>query len=203
MTVMIVLALAVVAVLAAIVVLAMGRGGELGHSHPDHTPLQLAGDRRLAGTDVVLLRLPLGLFGYHTEITNNALRRIAGELTDRDTQIAILEQRLAEAEERLVELDGSGVRPPRPRSGDDPVDAEPPGSAGPTNVRLTTAATTNPARPAGHAGDELVATGGRGSGEGRGSGDDRVADVADAPAGPARAGADGDWSADSGEEEAW
>lgn len=91
------LLLAVVAVLAAIVVVAIGGGGELSVEHPDHPPLALPGRRPVAGTDAALLRLPLGLWGYHKQITDEALERFAYELTERDTRIAVLEQQLAEA----------------------------------------------------------------------------------------------------------
>jgi hypothetical protein len=99
-------ALAAVAVLAAIVVVAVGGGGELSAEHPDHPPLALPGRRPVGGTDAALLRLPLGLWGYHKQITDEALERFAHELTERDTRIAVLEQELAEARQRL---DG-GVR---------------------------------------------------------------------------------------------
>ncbi|GAB2839295.1 hypothetical protein GCM10027176_49090 [Actinoallomurus bryophytorum] len=97
MLVFITVALAAVAVLAAIVVVAVGGGGELSTEHPDHPPLALPGRRAIGGTDAVLLRLPLGLWGYHKQITDEALERFAYELTERDTRIAVLEQELAEA----------------------------------------------------------------------------------------------------------
>jgi len=97
-------ALAGVAVLAAIVVVAVGGGGELSAEHPDHPPLALPGRRAVGGTDAALLRLPLGLWGYHKQITDEALERFAYELTERDTRIAVLEQELAEARQgRAVE----------------------------------------------------------------------------------------------------
>jgi hypothetical protein len=95
--VIITVALAAVAVLAAIVVVAVGGGGELSAEHPDHPPLALPGRRAVGGTDAALLRLPLGLWGYHKQITDEALERFAYELTERDTRIAVLEQELAEA----------------------------------------------------------------------------------------------------------
>ncbi|WP_285570685.1 hypothetical protein [Actinoallomurus iriomotensis] len=90
-------ALAAVAVLGAIVVVAVGGGGQLSTEHPDHPPLALPGRRTVGGTDAALLRLPLGLWGYHKQITDEALQRFAYELTERDTRIAVLEQELAEA----------------------------------------------------------------------------------------------------------
>jgi hypothetical protein len=90
-------ALAALAVLGAIVVVAVGGGGELSTEHPDHPPLSLPWRRAAGGTDAALLRLPLGLWGYHKQITDEALERFAHELTERDTRIAVLEQELAEA----------------------------------------------------------------------------------------------------------
>ena len=97
MLVAITVALAALAVLAAIVIVAVGGGGELSAEHPDHPPLALPGRRAVGGTDAALLRLPLGLWGYHKQITDEALERFAYELTERDTRIAVLEQELAEA----------------------------------------------------------------------------------------------------------
>ncbi|GAB3986156.1 hypothetical protein GCM10029978_100920 [Actinoallomurus acanthiterrae] len=103
MLVTITVALAALAVLAAIVVVAIGGGGELSVEHPDHPPLALPGRRSAGGTDAALLRLPMGLWGYHKQITDEALERFAHELTERDTRIAVLEQELAEARQRLYE----------------------------------------------------------------------------------------------------
>jgi hypothetical protein len=103
MLVTITVALAALAVLAAIVVVAIGGGGELSAEHPDHPPLALPGRRSVGGTDAALLRLPMGLWGYHKQITDDALERFAHELTERDTRIAVLEQELAEARQRLYE----------------------------------------------------------------------------------------------------
>jgi hypothetical protein len=100
-------ALAAVAVLTAIVVVAVGGGGELSAEHPDHPPLALPGRRAVGGTDAALLRLPLGLWGYHKQITDEALERFAYELTERDTRIAVLEQELAEVRQGL-RRDGGG-----------------------------------------------------------------------------------------------
>ena len=53
-------ALAALAVLGAIVIVAVGGGGELSTEHPDHPPLALPARRPVAGTDAALLHLPLG-----------------------------------------------------------------------------------------------------------------------------------------------
>ncbi|GAA2075991.1 hypothetical protein [Actinomadura alba] len=95
------IALAGMAVLGAVIILAMGMGGELAETHPDHPPLALPGNDRLTGPDAALLRLPMGVWGYHANITNEALDRLAIAVTQRDTRIAVLEQQLAELRRRL------------------------------------------------------------------------------------------------------
>ncbi|MBC6457819.1 hypothetical protein [Actinomadura sp. HBU206391] len=87
-------ALACMAVVAAVIVLAMGKGGELAEAHPDHPPLVLPGHHRVTGTDAALLSLPMGVWGYHIGITDAALDQLAYALTQRDTRIAVLEQQL-------------------------------------------------------------------------------------------------------------
>ncbi len=101
------IALAGLAVVVAVVLLASGMGGELADSHPDHPPLPLPGNRPIAGTDAALLRLPLGVWGYHTRVTDEALRRLSYALTERDTRIAILEQQAAELRQKLESLEAA------------------------------------------------------------------------------------------------
>jgi hypothetical protein len=105
--VIVAIVLAGVAVVVAVVMLASGMGGELADTHPDHPPLPLPGNRPIAGTDAALLRLPLGVWGYHTRVTDEALRRLSYALTERDTRIAILEQQAAELRHKLESLESS------------------------------------------------------------------------------------------------
>jgi hypothetical protein len=102
----VVIAVAAVAVLAAVVVLALGRGGELAEVRPDHPPLRLPTGRPLVGTDVALLRLPKGLWGYHVGTTDDALHRMAYALTERDALVALLQRRLAEFQQESETDDG-------------------------------------------------------------------------------------------------
>jgi hypothetical protein len=88
---------AAIAIVVAIFVVGGGRGGELSVEHADYPPLALPGRRPVTGTDAALLRLPLGLWGYHQQVTDEAMWRFAQALTERDTRIAVLEQELAEA----------------------------------------------------------------------------------------------------------
>lgn len=108
------IAVAAVAVLAAVVALAMGKGGELAETHPDHPPLPLPDDRPLVGMDAAVLRLPRGLWGYHVDVTDEALRRLAYALTERETRVAVLERQLAELRERGHEpvADSPAQEPP-------------------------------------------------------------------------------------------
>jgi len=93
---MIVLVVAVVAVCVSVVVVAVGRGGQLAEFVRDHPPLGLPSQRPVAGTDIALLRLPTGPWGYDLRTTDEVMRRVAHVLTERDTRIAVLEQRCAE-----------------------------------------------------------------------------------------------------------
>ncbi len=84
------------AVLAAVVAVATGRGGNLIWFAPDRPAVRLPTKRPIAGTDVALLNLPSGLWGYQHWEVDETLYRLAHTLAERDTRIAVLEQRLAE-----------------------------------------------------------------------------------------------------------
>lgn len=112
----VVLALAGLAVLGAIVVVAMGRGGELALARPDIPPPR--DDGWTAGEPAVSSRLPRGLWGYQVDITDTALRRLSHELTERDARIATLERQLAELRGRR------GTEPPRADPAGEPDDEE-------------------------------------------------------------------------------
>lgn len=109
---MIVLLAAVVVVCAGVVVVAVGRGGQMAEFAHDTPPLGLPARRPIAGTDVALLRLPAGPVGYSFTVTDDALRRIAHAITERDTRIAVLEQQVAELRAGKKEADS-------PAEGDD------------------------------------------------------------------------------------
>jgi hypothetical protein len=85
--------IAIVVVLAGVVAVAVGHGGELSHEDADHAPLDLG---PMSATDVVLLRPPTVLWGYSTQVTDQALERIAGAIRERDVRIVALEHRIAE-----------------------------------------------------------------------------------------------------------
>ncbi|GLZ09875.1 hypothetical protein Acsp04_01110 [Actinomadura sp. NBRC 104425] len=97
----VVLVLAGLAVLGAVVVLAMGRGGELAPARPDHPPFRLPPGRALTAPDVAMLRLPRGLWGYQVEVADETLHRLAYALSERDVRVAELEHQVDVLRRRL------------------------------------------------------------------------------------------------------
>ncbi|WP_449062620.1 hypothetical protein [Planomonospora algeriensis] len=93
---LVVLVLAALAILAGVVLVATGRGGELREFAPDVPPLALPAAGQLAAVDFMALQLPVSLIGYHTQSVDETLQRAANALSERDTRIAVLEQRVSE-----------------------------------------------------------------------------------------------------------
>jgi hypothetical protein len=81
--------IAVVVVLAFVIFVAVGRGGELSAERNDYHALDLG---PVSATDVVLLRPPTGLWGYNIQATDEAMDQIAQSIRDRDVRIVALEQ---------------------------------------------------------------------------------------------------------------
>ena len=103
MSVVIVLAAAVI--LGGVVVVAMGRGGELSRERPD---LPARSDFR-TWSDVASYRPPPALLGYHVAATDHALSLIARTIAERDAEIDWLRNRLADVirpEREMVEHGG-------------------------------------------------------------------------------------------------
>ena len=84
-----VIVIVVIVVLAAVVFLAMGRGGELSVEPNDYAPLDLG---PVSATDIALLRPPTGLWGYNMQATDEAMDQIADSIRERDVRIVALEQ---------------------------------------------------------------------------------------------------------------
>ena len=84
-----VLLAAAVAILAGVVAVAMGGGGELAISRRD---LPVIPPRIRTASDLARLRLPLGLFGYQTDSADEVLQVLASHLAERDAEIARLRQ---------------------------------------------------------------------------------------------------------------
>ncbi len=90
----ILLLLAGVVILVGVVSVAMGRGGEMAEFATDSLPPRL--DDVMTAADVTMLRPPSALWGYNVQATDEALSRIAQVITERDVEIAVLRQQLAE-----------------------------------------------------------------------------------------------------------
>ena len=88
-----VLLIAAAVILAGVVVVAMGRGGELARFPADVRPFEA---EIVTAADVVLLRPPSALFGYNRQVSDDVLSAIARTITERDVEIATLRRQLAE-----------------------------------------------------------------------------------------------------------
>jgi hypothetical protein len=86
--------IAAIVILAGVVVVAMGRGGELARDRPAEPA---ASDFR-TWYDVAAYRPPTALLGYDAAATEQALSEIARAIADRDAEIDVLRRRLADAE---------------------------------------------------------------------------------------------------------
>ncbi|MEU8267384.1 hypothetical protein AB0B89_09460 [Sphaerisporangium sp. NPDC049002] len=93
---LVLLAVAALAVLFCVVMVSQGRGGELTEFAPDVPPLDLPEPGQLTAVDFMALQLPVSLVGYHTPSVDETLQRAATAIGERDTHIAVLEQRVAE-----------------------------------------------------------------------------------------------------------
>jgi hypothetical protein len=100
----VVLLIAAAAILAGVVLAALGRLNGMAASPADFAPLELDD---LTAADVALLRPPTALWGYNTAATDEALQLIARSVTERDVEIARLRRQLAELQENQP-------RPPAP-----------------------------------------------------------------------------------------
>ena len=107
-SVYLVLLLAAAAILGGVVVVAMGRGGEIAAFRRDR-PVELPAIRTPA--DIASLRLPIGLFGYQVRATADALTAIANLLADRDYEIATLRGELWRLGPGRAEWAGDQDRP--------------------------------------------------------------------------------------------
>jgi hypothetical protein len=87
-----VLLLAAVGILSGVVVVAMGRGGEIVPFRRDVPEFMV---RIRTPQDVAMLRLPIGLLGYSAPASADALRAIASLLAERDAEIAVLRGQVA------------------------------------------------------------------------------------------------------------
>jgi hypothetical protein len=123
----IVLIVAAVAILGGVIVVAMGRGGELAPSGADVRPLDTD---IVTAADVALLRPPAAIWGYDMRATDEALNRVARTVTERDVEIADLRRQLADMQ----------PAPPDPRgTAPDPRETVPDLRGAPRETRRGTA----------------------------------------------------------------
>ena len=98
-----------VAILCGVVVVAMGRGGELARQAADVRPLD---GEIMTAADVALLRPPAALWGYDMRSTDEALNMVARTVTERDVEIAILRRQIADLEAAASEPGVPAKAPP-------------------------------------------------------------------------------------------
>jgi hypothetical protein len=118
----VVLLAAAAAILAGVVVVAMGRGGELVLFAPDRRPLD---PEVMTAADVALLRPPAALWGYDRQATHLVLNMVAQTVTERDVEIAALRQQLADLRSAAQDLQNWGP------ADDGAAGPLPPGGGGP------------------------------------------------------------------------
>ncbi|WP_285784285.1 hypothetical protein [Microbispora sp. NBRC 16548] len=93
---LVVLVIAGLAVIACVVMVSLGHGGEMAEFPPDVPPLELPAAGQMTPADLIALQLPIGLVGYSTQAVDETLHRVSVALGERDTRIAVLEQRVTE-----------------------------------------------------------------------------------------------------------
>jgi hypothetical protein len=154
-----VLLVAAAAILAGVVLAALGRAGEMATFAGDTAPIEFD---EVSATDVALLRPPMSLWGYNAQATEDALRVIARSVTARDVEIATLRRELAELQGRQdgARAAGIGDRPTAPAG-----PAVPASPAGPA-VLAGPVSTASPAGPAGPGGPASPADPGGAAGPG-------------------------------------
>jgi hypothetical protein len=92
-SVLVVLLVAAAVILVGMIVVAIGRGGEMAEFAADVRPVDA--DIETAA-DVALLRPPVALWGYDKRSTDEALNLVARTVTERDVEIATLRRQIAD-----------------------------------------------------------------------------------------------------------
>ena len=91
-----VLVVAAAVIVVGMIVVAVGRGGEMTEFSPDLPPLET---EIATAADVALLQLPIApvvLGGYHKSYTDEVLNLVARAVTERDVEIATLRRQIAD-----------------------------------------------------------------------------------------------------------
>ncbi|HEY1643731.1 MAG TPA: hypothetical protein VGG35_23895 [Streptosporangiaceae bacterium] len=94
----VVLVMAAVAILAGVVVVAVGRGGELAIARSDIPPVRFA---LFTPADVAAFRPRLAFFGYSARATDDALLQIARAVAERDAELSRLRVQLTALRDQL------------------------------------------------------------------------------------------------------
>jgi hypothetical protein len=105
----VVLLLAAVVILAGVVVVAMGRGGELSLARPDSAAY---GRSLVTAADMVTFRPPAAFLGYSAPVTDDALQRIARAVAERDAELITLRREVAILRARQAQPGGAGRTAP-------------------------------------------------------------------------------------------
>jgi hypothetical protein len=111
--------LVAVVLLGAIVVVAMGRGGELSRETSDEP----AAADFASWADVAGYRPPAALLGYHAGATEHALQLISRSIAERDAEIAWLRGRLRDLQPEGARDHGQLLDPAGPASSSGPASA--------------------------------------------------------------------------------
>jgi hypothetical protein len=98
----VVLLIAAVAILAGVVVVAVGRGGELAMARSDIPPVRFA---LFTPADVAAFRPRLAFFGYSAQATDDALLQIARAVAERDAELSRLRVQLGALRDELDDRD--------------------------------------------------------------------------------------------------
>jgi hypothetical protein len=108
-----VLLVAAAVIVVGMILVAIGRGGELARPAADIRPLDT---HIVTAADVALLRPPAALWGYDMRATDEALNMVARTVTERDVEIAILRRQIAELEAAEHEPWAPAKPPPSAKS---------------------------------------------------------------------------------------
>lgn len=124
-----VLLLAAVAIIAGVVVVAMGRGGELALAPRD---LPLTATELRTPDDVALVRLPLAPLGFQVQATTEALASAARLLAAREAELSALRAELRQL--RPDEYRPDEYRPGGDEEGPSEIDADETDELHPANL---------------------------------------------------------------------
>ncbi|MGX1836432.1 DivIVA domain-containing protein [Streptomyces diastaticus] len=115
------LVIALVVVVAAVTLAAVGGGSRpvLPEAEPETVADTFPEDRPLARADVDALRFPVVLRGYRMAEVDDALSRLGAELAERDARIAELESARAGDQAHAVGGPGLLALPPEPDTGEE------------------------------------------------------------------------------------